>query len=83
MFLINWTDGATFTSGVGNMGFKSREDKISHTLSITCHGCNIKVWALAQSLRDEHRLLVTLERVLSEYNTDLIFYFLINRKHFV
>jgi len=33
------------------------------------------VWALAQSLGDGHRSLVTLERVLSEYNEDLIFLF--------
>jgi len=45
-------------------------------LPMTCHRCNLKVWALAQSL-------VTLERILSEYNEELIFYFLINCKHFV
>jgi len=32
------------------------------------------VWALAQSREDVHRLLVTPERVLSEYNEDLIFF---------
>jgi len=31
------------------------------------------VWALAQSRRDGHRSLVTLEMVLSEHNEDLIF----------
>jgi len=31
------------------------------------------VWTLAQSRGDGHRSLVTLERVLSEYNEDLIF----------
>jgi len=30
------------------------------------------VWALAQSCGDGHRSLVTPERVLSEYNEDLI-----------
>jgi len=34
------------------------------------------VWALAQSRRDGHRSLVTPDRVLSEYNEDLIFLFL-------
>jgi len=34
------------------------------------------VWALAQSREDGHRSLVTPERVLSEYNEDLIFFFL-------
>jgi len=33
------------------------------------------VRALAQSRRDGHRSLVTPERVLSEYNQDLIFFF--------
>jgi len=33
------------------------------------------VWALAQSREDGHRSLVTLERVLSECNEDLIFWF--------
>jgi len=32
------------------------------------------VWALAQSRGDGHRSLVTPERVLSEYNKDLIFF---------
>jgi len=31
------------------------------------------VWALAQSRGDRHRSLMTPERVLSEYNEDLIF----------
>jgi len=86
MFLINWTDGAsdkTFASGVGSMRFKSRDDEISHTLPMTYHRCNLNMQALAQSLGDGHRSIVTLERVLSEYKEDLIFYFLINCKHFV
>jgi len=33
-----------------------------------------EVWALTQSRGDEHRLLVTPKRVLSEYNEDLIFF---------
>jgi len=33
------------------------------------------VWALAQSRGDGQRSLVTPERVLSEYNEDLIFFF--------
>jgi len=77
MFLINWTDGAsnkTFASGAGSMEFKFRDDKISHTLPTTRHRCNLKVWALAQSLGDGHRSLVKLERLLSEYNEDLIFF---------
>jgi len=41
-------------------------------LPMTRRRCNLKVWALAQSLGDGHRLLVTPERVLSEYNEDLI-----------
>jgi len=32
------------------------------------------VWALAQSRVDGHRSLVTPERVLSEYNEDLIYF---------
>jgi len=35
-------------------------------LPITRHCCNPKVWALAQSLGDGRRSLVTLERVFSE-----------------
>jgi len=57
------------------MVFKSRDDKISHTLPMTRHRCNLKVWALAQSLGDGYRSLMTLERLLSEYNKDLIFLF--------
>jgi len=30
-------------------------------LPMTRHRCNLKVWALAQSLGDGHRSLVTLE----------------------
>jgi len=47
-------------------------------LPMTRHRC--KMWALVQCLGDGHR---SLEWVLSEYNEDLIFYFLINCKHFV
>jgi len=56
------------------MKFKSRADQISHTLPTTRHRCNLDVWALAQSRGDGHRSLVTPERVLSEYNEDLIFF---------
>jgi len=42
---------------------------------MTRHRCNLKVWALAQSLGDGHLSLVTLERVLSENNKDLNFLF--------
>jgi len=63
------------------MGFKSRDDKISPTLPMTRYRCDHTVRALAQSLGDGLRSLVTLERVLSEYNEDLIFLF--PRKHFV
>jgi len=44
-------------------------------LPTTCHRCNLEVWALAQSRGDEHFSLVTPERVLSEYNENLIFNF--------
>jgi len=54
------------------MGFKPRADQISHTLPTTCHCYNLDVWTLAQSCRDRHCSLVTPERVLSEYNEDLI-----------
>jgi len=46
--------------------------KSPHKLPTTRHCCNLDVWSLVQS-RDEHRALVTPERVLSEYNKDLIF----------
>jgi len=52
---------------VQGMGFISRADQISHTLPTTRYRCNLEVWALAQSHGDGHRLLVTPERVLSEY----------------
>jgi len=39
------------------------------------HRCNLEsVGLLAQSRRDGHRSLVTPERVLSEYNENLIFF---------
>jgi len=41
-------------------------------LPMTRHA-TFEVWALVQSRGDGHRSLVTLERVLSEYNEDLIF----------
>jgi len=78
MFLINWTDGAsgkTFASNAGSTGFKFQNDEISHTLPMNRYRCNLKVWALAQSLEDGHRTLVTLERILSECNEDLFFLF--------
>jgi len=34
---------------------------------------NLEVWALEQSRGDGHHSLVTPERVLSEYNEDMIF----------
>jgi len=40
--------------------------------SPTSHRCNLDVWALAQNRGVGHRSLVTPERVLSEYNEDLI-----------
>jgi len=36
-----------------------------------------KVWTLAHSREEGHRSLVTPERVLSEYNEELIYFFLI------
>jgi len=56
------------------MGFKFRVDQISHTLPTTRHRCNFDVWALAQGCGVGHRSLVTLKRVLSEYNEDFIFF---------
>jgi len=55
-----------------DIGFKSRADQISLSLPTTRHRCNFEVWALVQYRRDGHRSLVTLERLLSEYNEDLI-----------
>jgi len=60
----------TCASGEGGTGFKSRVDQIFHPLPTTRHHCNRDVWALAQSRGDGHLLLVTPERVLSEYNED-------------
>jgi len=48
------TSSKTFASGAGGMGFKSRADQISHTLPMTCHHCNLDVWALVQSRGDGH-----------------------------
>jgi len=46
-------------------------------LPTTRHRCNLDVWALARNRVDGHRSLVTPERVLSEYNKDLIFAFFV------
>jgi len=54
------------------MGFKNQADQISHALPMTCHHCNLDVWALVQ--RVGHLSLVTPERVLSKYNKDLIIF---------
>jgi len=68
----------TFDSGVGGMGFKSRANQIFHTLLAAV--ATLIVWALAQSRGDRHRSLVTPERVLSENNEDLIFYWIFKQK---
>jgi len=44
-------------------------------LPTTNHCCNLDMWVLAQCRGDGHRSLVTPERVLSEYNEDLILIF--------
>jgi len=44
-------------------------------LPTTRHRCNLNLWDLAQSLGYGHRSLVTPERVLSEYNENLIWFF--------
>jgi len=41
-------------------------------LPTTRHRCNLDVWALMQRRGYGHHSLVTPERVLSEYNEDLI-----------
>jgi len=41
-------------------------------LPTTRHRCYLDEWALTQSRGDRHRSLVTPERVLNEYNEDLI-----------
>jgi len=41
---------------------------------MTCHRCNLDVWALEQSLEVGHRSLVTPESVFSEYKEGLIFF---------
>jgi len=66
------TSSKMSASGAGGMGFKSRADQISHTLPLARHRCNLDVGTLAQSPENGHRSLVTPERVLSEYNKDLI-----------
>jgi len=74
------TCGKTFASGAGGMGFKPAADQTFYTLPSIRHCCNLDVWALAQSRGDGHRSLVTPERVLSEYNEDLIFFLIIMAK---
>jgi len=68
------SSGKTYAFGAGGMGFKFRADQISYTLPTTRHRCNLDVWAQPQSRGDGHRSLETPERVLSEYNEDLIFF---------
>jgi len=70
----NAKKGAAQKRRASGMGFNSRADQISHMLPTTRRSCNLKVWALAQSRGDGHHSLVTPERVLSEYNKDLIFF---------
>jgi len=67
------TSGKTPASGIGGIGFKFWANQISPMLP-TNHRCNLDVCILAQSRGDEHHSLVTPERVLSEYNEDLIFF---------
>jgi len=56
------------------MKFYSRADQ-SHTLyQRLATTATLIIWGLAQSRGDEHRSLVTPERVLSEYNEDLIIF---------
>jgi len=62
------------------MGFNPRADQTSHMLLTIRHCCNLDVWAQAQSRGDGHRSLVTPERVLSEYNKNLIFLISIRNK---
>jgi len=38
-------------SGAGGTGFKFRANQISYTLPMTCHRCNLEVWALVQPWR--------------------------------
>jgi len=60
------------TCKAGGMRFKSQANQISQTLPAARHHGKLEVWNLAQSREDGHRSLVALERVLSEYNKDLI-----------
>jgi len=64
-----------FASGAGSMEYKFRADQISHTLPTTrlSSPLHLDVWVLLQSRRDGHRSLVTPEKVLSEYNKELMF----------
>jgi len=41
------TSDETFASGTGDIGFKSRANQISHTLSKICHRATVSVWASA------------------------------------
>jgi len=43
------------------------------------HRCNLDCVGLAQIRGDGHRPLVTPERVLNEYNKDLIFFYNLRR----
>jgi len=62
---------------MGYMGFKSGVDQISHTLPAIRYRCKFEVWAQAQAVEMGTDQLVTrlmtAERVLSEYNEDVIF----------
>jgi len=61
--------------GAEGIGFKFRTDQICHMLPTTRHRCNIDVWVLVLSRGDEHRSLMTSERVLSKYDEDSNFLF--------
>jgi len=63
-------------SGAGDIGFhfKSKADQISLILQMTRHRYNFDVWRPgATPRRDGYHSHETPERVLSEYNEDLIF----------
>jgi len=66
------TSDKTSGSGARGMGFNPPADQISHTLPTTRHRCNVDVWAQEQSCGVGHHSLVTPERVLSDYNEELI-----------
>jgi len=55
----------------------SNPELIKSLIRSTTHTrCKLDVWAQAQSRRVGHHSLVTPERVLSEYNEDLIFMYI-------